>query len=552
MRLSFPDSFLKKVFGHVAYLCVLSVIISIAILIVRLDGKSTAITLGLRYLALPTAMVLLGVYLALDKKVFDLVAKLQTLIGSRNSIISAICLYIILIFSLKVAKLNSLNYEFFDLGIYINLLYRIANADLIESLRLSLVEGHFQPVMLFFAGIYGITNSSVVPLGIETVILASGAIPVFMLAREIWSDARSALLLSFTYLMCPLVQFNDLLGFHPDHIVLPCLLWSFYSAHTGRFGMMTVFLLLVSCASEPWIPLASAFGIYFLLEHKKYLFGANIFLGFAILFFVVIFFLQPKFGAMNSGIALLDRGSPYAVTLSGGIEQLFDWVNNPRKLFFLFFIFFPFLFLSFPAWTVMIIAIPDLAKTMLSSEMLHFSVEGHYTLGLIAVTFVGYIYGVKKMSARYGKWIIDKVSVISFTVMIGFAVAHSPLPISFDFWTNWSGGAFNYKNYFESESGKSLREIERRVGADPDTKIEMTNNSFTSKLVRRNDMVHLFPSANWESADFVVIDKRGLYGSGAHATHEAYLLGFRQATYQLPEAGFTIDFEDNYFQLWKK
>ena len=200
----------------------------------------------------------------------------------------------------------------------------------------------------------------------------------------------------------------------------------------------------------------------------------------------------------------------------------------------------------------MVVGLPDLAKTLLSSEMLHFSVEGHYTLGLIAVLFVGYIYSLKHLSEKCGSWVIERLPIVTLVITIGLSVAHSPMPISFNFWSNWSGGAFNYSNYLPSERTLSLRKVEQLIGQNTSLKLEVTNGAFTPKLGMRRPFVHLFPGPSWEGADFIVLDKKKFEGAGSHAAQSSYADLLAKALSQLPQSGFKLLLDDAYVQLWAR
>jgi hypothetical protein len=132
----------------------------------------------------------------------------------------------------------------------------------------------------------------------------------------------------------------------------------------------------------------------------------------------------------------------------------------------------------------------------------------------------------------------------------GLSIAHSPIPISFNFWSNWSGGAFNYKNYLSDGRTQSLHQTERLVGSDANVIIEVTNGAFTPDLGKRTSMIRLFPSPNWMNANYIVIDKTKFKGAGSNSAQSAYASHMASALGELPRAGFTVLMEDDYVQLW--
>lgn len=528
------------------------VIIFIAVaLIFAYEGQSSTTSRIVRFIAIPLSTIWLGIALASHNWAGELLMQRLSRIYPIKIICYGVIFYSLVIFSMKSAKLISLNYDLFDAGLYVNKLFRISQANLKESLSIALFEGHFQPISLLFAWAYEFANSPLLPYLMETFILASGAFPVLLMAKKVWGQDASSVLLAAAYLLSPVIQFNDILGFHPDHIVLPALLWAFYFAEI-RLHLATIFSLIVLClGGEPWIPLAAAFGLFLIIHHKNYWLGSITFVVFSVLFISIMFFILPYFGSYDSSQAVFGPSSAYSELLTGSPNRVIKILIDPRKFFFVFFLALPFLFLPFRAWAVMVVALPDLAKTLFSTEMLHFSVEGHYTLGLIAVIFIAYIYTLKYISHTYGSWVINRLSIITLCTTAGISIAHSPLPTSLNFWSNWSGGAFHFRNYWPDARTASLEGVERLVSDDPFTRVEITNGAFTPNIGKKERMIHLFPSADWRQADFIVLDKRNFKGSGGDSGQLDYEARLESTIHKLPNTFYVLH-EDQYVQLWAR
>jgi uncharacterized membrane protein len=523
------------------------------ILIYANEGATSTGSLILRYTALPLSALWLGTVLAVhndQKQWIDI--KLKTY-KARNFLISAFILYCFVLISLKTLKSVSLNYELFDTGLYINKLWRLAHAGSGDGWAIGLVEGHFQPIIFLYAFIYGLFDSPLLPFFLETITLASGVVPVYLLAKSKLNDNVSPLLIALAYLANPLLQFNDILGFHPDHIVLTSLLWAFCFAETRSYKATVVALIFVSLGSEPWIPIASAFGVYLWIGRGEKLLGVIVSMVFAMLFFCVLFWILPKFGSTNSAQLVFgsDTGySPYSILTSGSIGEVFKLIIQPQKAFFVFFLLFPFLFLPLRSLSILIVAIPSIVKTLGSSELLHYSVEGHYTLALIAVMFVGYIQALAKLSYHRVFKNSSQVAIVTLTIMVTFSLVHGPLPVSFDFWSNWSAGSFNFRNYLETERTRSLQKAEKLIGLSVDEKVEISNGAFTPNLARRH-YLSLFPSAQWKQSDYVLIDKAKYKGAGADGAQALYSSNFSVAVASLPDH-FQLVVDDSNIQLWSK
>jgi uncharacterized membrane protein len=518
------------------------------------EGKTSPVGLVLRYAVLPGIGLWIGIALAHNKRAIAwLNERLCTGASDGRLVAVSIALYCLVFFVLKTLKSISLNYEFFDAGLYVNKLWRIAEGSWEERFRIALVEGHFQPAMIIYGLLYGIFKSPLVPYFFETCALASGAIPVYLLARSKLPGRSSPLLIALAYLLSPLVQFNDILGFHPDHIVLPLLLWAFYFAETGHYASSIAALVCLSLSSEPWILSASAFGFYLWLKHGRFRLGIGVAAGFLIIFLTILFWLLPKMGSTNAGPQVFDpsgNASPYRFLFSGEPAEFLKLLMEPRKAFFIFFLFFPFLFIPLRAWSTLIVALPDFAKTLGSSEMLHYAVEGHYTLGAVAVVFVAYINALKTIDMKLKFLTAMNLPLMAVCLTFVLSMAHSPLPISFNFWSQWSGGAFRYQNYWFSDRFASLKKAESLMGEDPGQSLEISNGAFTPNVARREHMT-LFPSQRWIYSDYILLDFERGSGAGSESRQKEYNSDYIEARRTLPNH-FELIFDDPHVQLWRR
>lgn len=456
--------------------------------------------------------------------------------------------YFIIISVLKYRKIVTNHFDFFDAGLYINKLNRLHYSDADSFWKLVFSDGHFQPINAIFVLFYKITNYIYIPFFIETLIISSGIIPIYLLSKSKLNNSLLSLVISSTFLLNPLVQFNDILGFHPDHIVLPLLLWAFYFADRKLILPCFASLLVLCGSSEPWIVMVSFFGIYLILEYKYYLFGGFIFLSSALLFFYITFYYLPFYSSHNSGHLVFGSDGPYHIFLSGSFGDILNLLFSPRKLFFLFFLFLPFLFLPLASWRVMVVAIPEVAKTLFSSEPLHYAVEGHYTLGLIAVMFVGYIFTIEKIYLIYSV-IARRLITVSFFLSLALSVSHGPTPISVDFWANTSSGSFNYRNYLFDSRSASLSIASGFLPVNHDYKLQISNNTYANSFGLVKDL-KLFPDVGWQNSNYILLSKAINQSTGAVAIIDQYNINFNLAKNELPKF-FTVIYDDDYLTLWK-
>lgn len=457
--------------------------------------------------------------------------------------------YLSLIIFLKFSKLYHYNYVLFDSGLYVNKLFKIAQEySLNDKMHLALIAGHFQPLLLLYSVIFEyIPHPQYILFALESIVIASGIFPIFYLSMHKVDDFRISILICIIYLLYPLTSFNDILGFHPDHIVLPCILFAFYFLEVGKYTYLTISLVIISLTSEPWVPLVCFFGIYLIVSIKKYRLGFFISISALIYFLVVYFYFLRQAGAGDSGYIFSDTNSPYINLIEFDISAMISDFNL-RKLFYLYFIFLPFLLIPLLRPTYFIVAIPEFAKALLSNEPLHYAIEGHYTLGIIGCLFPAFVGGIQLIRERLSYLIALKITTLCLCMTFIFSILHSCFPWSRDFWSLSSNGDFNIQNYLSSERSDSLAKIDNYFANVPDdSRVQISNSAYFSNIARKNLL--LFPGNDWKNSDYIILSNTGRDITGAISTHSEFIANLKDSKKQLPNFFYLI-YSDGFFDVW--
>ena len=232
----------------------------------------------------------------------------------------------------------------------------------------------------------------------------------------------------------------------------------------------------------------------------------------ATIFIAVFFFVLPKFGSINSADSVITAAGPYAILINPSTENIHSLFSDPKKAFFILFAFLPFLFSTFFGLRALIILTPDLAKILLSTEPLHYAVEGHYSLSIIGV---GYWWLCKTIGKRYAQSKLNgmKTALVSAMISFSLGVGHGCLPHSYNFWGEISGGAFHFTNYSKSQKYIDLRNVERELLKSRSISVEISNGAFSPHIGQRFDFRH-FPSNKDTLSSVVLIDREFMYQAG--------------------------------------
>jgi uncharacterized membrane protein len=109
---------------------------------------------------------------------------------------------------------------------------------------------HFQPLLIILAPIYWILPSVYWLLVFQTIVLASGAIPIFRLAQRRLGSPVAGLIFASVYLLYPAIGYINRFDFHWEATVIPLLLAAVDSVDAGQQGWASLYFMLAMLGKE--------------------------------------------------------------------------------------------------------------------------------------------------------------------------------------------------------------------------------------------------------------------------------------------------------------
>jgi uncharacterized membrane protein len=222
-------------------------------------------------------------------------SKLKKIIQNHPLIILglAILIYIVFFVSLTVWKYNNFGYNGIDLGIYNQVFWNTAHGHFFESSiqAQSYLGDHFELFILLLLPFYLIFQHPITLLVLQTIFLALGAIPIFLISKEVlksplppfnkgaesniplsikegWADSLP-LLLSLIYLLNPFIQNINLFEFHILPFAIPLLLFAFYFYQKKKALPFYIFIILSLLVREDVALVVFMFGILALINSRQ-------------------------------------------------------------------------------------------------------------------------------------------------------------------------------------------------------------------------------------------------------------------------------------------
>jgi uncharacterized membrane protein len=302
-----------------------------------------------------------------------------------------------------------------------------------EVLRLA---SHVDPFLVLFVPLWWIWSSPLLLLVVQAVAVASGALPVYWLARKHLQNERAAAHFAFAYLLFPATQFNALTveaGPHPVSFAVPLLLFAIWFLDNDRLVPFAAMALLVATTKEEIPAAVGCLGIWYALRRGHRLVGAVVCaLGFGatlVNFLVIIPHYSPtgvnpfagryeQVGGTPSGILHKAVSDPLAI-----VHAVATW----HKLLYLVLMLVPFLGLWLLEPLLVLGAVPDLVVNLLSSKPDMTGFQFQYTAGIIPFLVAASILGAARLRrdpARVSFYALAGAASFALFSPVYFAAGH--------------------------------------------------------------------------------------------------------------------------------
>jgi len=433
-----------------------------------------------------------------------------------------ILIYCSIFGTMSVLKYLSFHTTFFDLGIYDYAIWNIAKSGDLSYL----FWGHFRPIVGVYAFFYKLFPSAITLLLLQTLAIGISAVPLYYIAREKLRSSYCALLIVVIYFLYSPVEYNNLVNFHADHLIILLMFLGFYFLEKKNVIAFLLVCLPGLFLKEPLILSVSMMGFYALVRYRMYKSGALLFIGSLLFFFLVINVIMPGLGGAYYRGGVKGSFSYLGNSVFEIIKTMLfhpgiivEEIINVWKIGYLVFLFVPLLLIPLLSPLSLLPALPALAISLLSRSPNLYWIQYQYTASLIAPVFIALIYGLKFFNGReesLKSWFkkhlkinLDKNQLLKtslctiLAISLYYNVVLSPSPISVLFWKKLMGNYYK-TSYVITERDRVLNDALRRFIPQNSSVVSqnMVNNSY---LAHRKEY-YCF-SQHIESADYVVLDQ---------------------------------------------
>jgi len=327
----------------------------------------------------------------------------------------------------------------FDLGLFDQIFWNTTQGRPFEStmsqaqpIPHSLLGDHFSPVFLLLVPFYFAYPHPETLLVIQSLVLALGAWPVFLLAKLKLPAGYPLLWVLVYFLFIPLAYIN-LDDFHEVALAVAPLGFALYFLEKGRRAWFVAFLLFTFVVKEEMGLIGAGFGMYALLGKRDWKFGLGVLAGsfaaFALTVQVVIPYFAGGSGYPYIGIRYAEvGGSPLGIlrTLVTNPLRIVHALLEAKKVYFVIAIFGPVVGLSALAGWAALIMLPPLGYLLLSNYEPQFSFTSQYSAPLLPLVIGTAIIAMARLPKSVQRPMAAAVLVSSLV----FSWAFGDLPFS--------------------------------------------------------------------------------------------------------------------------
>ncbi len=342
--------------------------------------------------------------------------------------------YIACFIWLTLGRHASYNSTAFDLAFYDQILWNTAQGRLmqftLEGVHQTNWAFHVEPILFLLAPLKWLLHDERWLLILQTLVLASGAWPVYRIARRTWKRDWAGAFFALLYLLTPTVGWSNTFDFHPLTLTTPLLLWALDQFELKHYRAFSLCLLLALLCKEEMGLVVACFGLYawFAGRWRGGLVWGIVGVAWAVFGFFVI--IPGAQGTALANQAILRYDWLFHGSLAEKIAYL-TGPDTPNKLRFLFQLFLPLAFTSLLRPGILFIASPALALSLLSANPNQSSVYHHYMADVVPFLMIASIkglYGMNHWRRSMQPRLVQRIALVFCSIMTaGLFAVFGPL-----------------------------------------------------------------------------------------------------------------------------
>jgi uncharacterized membrane protein len=326
----------------------------------------------------------------------------------------------------------------FDLGTYDQGVWLLAHFRMFDTVRgLNILGHHFNVILLVLAPFYRLGAGPVFLAAVQIAAQASGAIAVFLLARDRLADRWLALVLACALLLNPTYQFLTWEYFHPDAVAIGPVLFAYWAARQRRWKWFAVAALAAMACKEDVALVVGAIGILVFFRDSKRA-GAVATAAAGVWYFVATRVVMKAFlGGLNPFYDSFfgELGNSFGSVVVNSVLKpatTFRLVSASDRISYYWRVFLPVGFIALASPSTMLVALPMLAVNALTTFPYARDYMYHYSALVVAGVMVATVEGIASLAHTRGARAVVVALVASMSLITSMMWGISPISKLYD------------------------------------------------------------------------------------------------------------------------
>jgi len=395
----------------------------------------------------------------------------------------------------------------FDVGNMVQAVWSTAQGRPLETTdqlgrQFTRLGAHVDPILVLFTPLTWTGHLPEALLVSQAIIVATGAVPAFLLGRRWLGDDRLAVAGAAVYLLYPPLMWTTVAEFHPVTLAAPLLLWCIWAAEERRYVTLSVLAGLTLLTKEEVGLALAVLGAWMFVRGTGRRYGPVLA---AVSLVWVAFAMKVVIPHFNDG-----RGTEFSSRYDVGSPwEAVQWVAGYPRLSYLGALLIPLLFLPLLAPLLAAGALPEVLINVLAEYFPQYSIQFQYVAVIVPFMVAASILGLATLRRRAPAFLAPAmrrtgaVAAVWVGTVALAGVYLGPLP-----W--WGaipavGSDARTEQYRVSDHSRAMA---RAVALIPDDVPVSAGNLFGSHLSER-ERVYTFPVI--ADARWVIVDARRPY-----------------------------------------
>lgn len=417
-------------------------------------------------------------------------------------------IYTVALSTFSIFRFESFVASAYDLGIMIQTVWNTANGWMLqESINMGFPMlrfwmAHWEFIYVIIAFFYIIFSSPHTILIFQTAMVASGAIPIFWLGRQVFQNSFIGIVFAAGYLLNPALQNANLFDVHGITLAAPMLAYTFYCLYNKNYKLFIVFSALALSCREDSALILIMMGIYAILIQKEKKVGLA-----TIVISGLFFLLWYKRMTLRNMLGL----PPFEIMAGADthwshLSQVEQDILYPIKFLakkynvrYFLYLFGPVIFTSFFSLETLLIATPVFAINLLSSYFYTHDIEHYYSAPIVPFIYISAIIGSRRILDFLNKKITKSRStfnnkILQSALVSGILVCSGVLFL-------WKSNVFDISEWKIIPHYANIKKVIRQIPEDASVS---SLNALVPHVAERHE-VYVF-NDNIDKVDYILYD----------------------------------------------